>query len=165
MRASLLRSSAAALLLASHVALAAIPARSAIVPYEGKGYPVCRAIAAALHRLGPHIGPAEWVAHLPRVRGATLPIWTPASNAPANSNQALSHPGLTYGSAGEATIPGVVIETAPAMGTNTSVTIDLHLVRRAMQDDGTGRFSGIGRHPGQVLGWSFGGRIGRSGLR
>ncbi len=154
--AMLLRSSAAALmLLALHGAPAATPAPSGVALIEGEGYPVCRAITAALRHLGPHVGPATWVARLPSVRGATQPSWTPAPNARANSDEALPHPGLIFGPAEETTIPGVVIETPPAMGTNTSVTIDLHLIRRAMQDDGTGWFSGIGGHPGQVLGWSF----------
>ena len=156
MHALPLRSSAAALLLlASHAAPAATPAPSGIALTEGKGYPVCQAITAALSRLRPHVGPATWVARLPSVRGATQPAWTLALNAPANSDEALPHPGLNFGPAEETIIPGVVIETPPAMGTNTSVTIDLHLIRRAMQDDGTGQFSGIGGHPGQVLGWSF----------
>ena len=156
MDALLLRSFAAAVtLLASHAAPAATPALSGAALIEGKGYPVCRAITAAVRRLGPHVRPATWVPRLPSVRGATQPAWASAPNEPADLDAALPHPGRIFGPAEETTIPGVVIESPPAMGTSTSVTIDLHLIRRAMQDEGTGQFSGIGGHPGQVLGWSF----------
>ncbi len=154
MHALLLRSTAL-LLLASHAAWAATPAPSRLVLYQGREYPVCRAITAALRRLGPHIGPTDWVTRLPPIRGVTQPAWMPVADVAAIPSDALPHPGLIYGPPEEATIPGVVIETPPAMGTDTSVTVDLHLVRRTMQDDGTGRFSGVGGHPGQVLGWSF----------
>ena len=156
MHALLLRSSAAALLLlASHNAPAATPTSSGVALIEGKSYPVCRAITAAVRRLGPHVGPTDWVTRLPPIRGVTQPTWTPIANAAAVPSDTPPHPGLIYGSPEEATIPGVVIETPPAMGTGKSVTIDLHLVRRAMRDDGTGQWSGIGGHPGQALGWSF----------
>ncbi len=156
MYALLLQSSTAALLLvASHAARAATPAPSGVVLYEGRDFPVCRAIAAALRRMGPPIEPTDWAARLPPIRGVTQPTWTPVADAAGVPNDALPHPGLIYGPPEEATIPGVVIETPPAMGTDTSMTVDFHLVRRTMQDDGTGRFSGGGGHPGQMLGWSF----------
>ena len=156
MHALLLRSSAAALmLLASHTTLAATPAPFEIVLYEGQDYPVCRAITAALRRLGPPVSPTTWVAHPPPVRGATSPAWTSVADAAAVANDALPIPGVSYGPAEETIIPGVVIETPPATGTRKSVTADLHLVRRAMQDDGTGRFSDVKGHLGQVLGWNF----------
>ncbi len=144
------------MLLASHAAPAATPALSGVVLSEGKDYPVCRAIAAALHRMGPSVGPTTWVARLPPIRGVTLPAWTPVADAAAIPNDSPLIPGVIYGPAEEATIPGVVIETPPAMGTGKSVMADLHLVRHAMQDDGTGRFSDIKGHAGQVMGWSFG---------
>ena len=147
-------SAVALVLLTPHAVLARIHL-SGIALMRGKDYPVCRAVAGGLHRLGLRVGPTDWITHMPAIRGVTQPVWTPVADASAIASNPFPFAGVMYGPAEETTIPHVVIQTPPAMGTATSVTIDLHLVRRAMEDDGTGRFSDVKGHRGEVMGWSF----------
>ena len=56
-------------------------AKSEIPPDGGRGYPLCRAVIAALRRLPPGTPAHGWADKLPSIRGVTTPVWTPLDPA------------------------------------------------------------------------------------
>ena len=134
------------LLLSSHAA-AASSTTTGIVLAQGRGYPICRAIVAALRKMPPNTPLFEWAATLPAIQGVTKPNWISSAPPLADASSAdvarkLS-PSDGQERIEETTVPNVYVE-GPWTAAVKGVTTDIHFVRREDHENIGGTISYVG---------------------